>query len=267
MISNHEIIKCASQLRENIGIDIDETIGSIVEIIQNAGYQYVEDHFNNDFAGFSKYLDSFNYLIGYNLDQNWNDNFKRFTLAHELGHVSMLKHCEILKKGIMHRSQPEYQSDNEIEREADYFAINFLAPKKLFEKQMEFKAFDTATIFALSDFFGISTYAAVLRFVELTDLTCSLIVCNKNGYIDYEKRSEKMKQTFRHDFLRNQKILGTTLTSDWIKGNKEEETCDIPLNEWYRGLDTELDVTESVIELGYNNKYLTLLEPKDSDIF
>lgn len=261
-----KIIRYVNQLRENIGIEIGQLIGPIREIIDETGYKYKEDHFGNDFSAYCQFINNIDYLIAYNLDQDWNENFKRFTISHELGHLSMPEHRSILSKEKIHYSRSEYQSNSEIEREADYFAINFLAPQKLFESQMKLKPFTKNTIFFLSDFFSISTYAAALRFMDLTDLTCSLIVCNKNGFIEYEKRSKRMKQSFRHDFLYRQKILGTTLTSDWINGNKEEDACEICLSDWYRDLEAEIKATESVIELGYNNKYLTLIEPEVMDI-
>ncbi len=266
MIHDIKIIRYANQLRENIGIEIDQLIGPIREIINGAGYKYKEDHFGNDFSAYCQCINSIYYLIAYNLDQDWNENFKRFTISHELGHLSIPEHRSIFSKERIHYSKSEYQSNSDIEREADYFAISFLAPQALFKSQMKSKPFTKDTIFFLSDFFKISTYAAVLRFVDLTDLTCSLIVCNKNGFIEYEKRSKRMKQSFKHDFLYRQKLLGTTLTYDWINGNKEDDTCEICLSDWYRDLEAEIHVTESVIELEYNNKYLTLIEPEVMDI-
>ena len=60
--------------------------------------------------------------------------------------------------------------------------------------------------------------------------------------------------------------MGTTLTSDWCKGIKDECTCTILLSDWYRDLEGEVKATESVIDLGYNDKLLTLIEPEVSDI-
>ena len=106
----------------------------------------------------------------------------------------------------------------------------------------------------------------MLRFIELTDLSCALIVCNDKGIIDYEKRSKRFFQSLTHDFINRQDILGTTLTYEWINGIKNETKCDILLNDWYKDLPVDVPAFEAVIELGYNGKYLTLIEPKIIDI-
>ena len=101
----------------------------------------------------------------------------------------------------------------------------------------------------------------MLRFIELTDFACTLVVCNEEGLIEYEQRSDRMKETYKQEFLSRKQVKGTTLTYDYINGRQEEDTCPILLNEWFDDLPIEIEATESVIELGYNGKFLTLLTP------
>ena len=256
----------AAQLRENMAISDSEVIGDIVDQIQESGYRYMEGSFGDEFSGYSQSLGGGNFLIGFNRDHFWSDKFNRFTLSHELGHITIPEHRKILETEELHRSKSEFQSRDQIEREADYFAICFLAPKKAFQTAMKYKEYTKDTILGLSEHFGISSYAAVLRFIELTDLTCTLVVCNEAGLIEYERRSDRMKETYKQDFLRKKQVKGTTLTYDYMDGHQEEDTCTVSLNDWFDDLPIEIEATESVIELGYNGKFLTLLTPHIPDL-
>ena len=256
----------AAQLRENMAIGDNEVIGDIANQIQKSGYRYLEESFGDDFSGFSKALGGGNYLIGFNSDHFWSDKFHRFTLSHELGHINIPEHRQMLETAGLHRSKSEFQSKERIEREADYFAICFLAPKKAFQTAIRYKEYTKETILGLSEHFGISSYAAVLRFIELTDHACTLVVCNEAGLIEYEQRSDRMKETYKQDFLSKKQVKGTTLTYDYINGRKDEDVCPISLNEWFDDLPIEIEATESVIELGYNGKFLTLLVPDIPDL-
>ena len=102
--------------------------------------------------------------------------------------------------------------------------------------------------------------------MELTDLACTLVVCTADGFIEYERRSDRMKETYKQDFLNKNQVKGTTLTYDYINGRKEEEACTVSLGEWFDDLPVEVEATESVIELGYNGKFLTLLIPHIPDL-
>jgi len=87
----------AAQLRENMAIGDSEVIGDIVDYIQEAGYSYLEKSFGDEFSGFSQALGGGNYLIGFNTDHLWSDKFRRFTLSHELGHITITDHRKILE--------------------------------------------------------------------------------------------------------------------------------------------------------------------------
>jgi len=266
MLPDWKIILYANQLRENIAFNYYDPIVDIDDFVIRAGYEYLEENFDDDFSGLSKSIGSGNYLIGFNKNHYWSEKFRRFTIAHELGHLSIPEHRKILDQLSLHRSKPEYKSKDEIEIEADKFAINFLAPKQTFTEKSKYKRFDFETIRKLSDYFQISTYATALHFVDLSDLACSLIINNKNGNIIYEKRSKPFSNGFFHPFLYNQKIPVGTQTFDFINEITTEMNSEIKLSSWYPNLKNKITATECIIELGYNNYILTLIEPhKSSD--
>ena len=81
-----------------------------------------------------------------------------------------------------------------------------------------------------------------------------------------QQRSDRMKETYKQDFLSKKQVKRTSLTYDYINGRKEEDVCTVSLGEWFDDLPVEVEATESVIELGYNGKFLTLLIPHIPDL-
>ena len=149
---------------------------------------------------------------------------------------------------------------------ATLFAIYLLAPKKSFTEKLKNKNFNSETINELSDYFQISTYAACLHYIDLTDLACSLIINNRNGTIIYERRSKQFINGFYHQFLYKQKIPSGTHTYDFVNGISSDKSEEIELNSWYPDLKNKITATENILELCYNNFVLTLIEPhKSSD--
>lgn len=264
MISPIIIANNAKEFREELGLKEDDVIEDIIRLITDtAGYGYEEKIFNEPFYGSSEYLGSGIFKISYNLTFDWNDAFKRFTLAHELGHISI--HHQHLREHILHRCYVNDQFSKQMEIEADCFAANFLAPSTACSKLIASEDFIPETISLIASYFNISTYASALRFVELTDLACSFIVCNTNGKTEYERRSKKMEMNFHHAYVHKTKTHLYTLTNDFIKGKQDKVCCESLMSYWYPNIQKDSKVRECVIDLGYNGKYITLLTPEHSD--
>ena len=64
-----------------------------------------------------------------------SEGFKRFTVAHELGHYFLQGHIEALFGAgqQFHQSESGFTSDDKYEREADSFAASLLMPKLPFK--------------------------------------------------------------------------------------------------------------------------------------
>ena len=85
-----------------------------------------------------------------------------FTIAHELGHVVLHPYMAIL-----HRDRPvkqTLQSHDIIEREANYFAAEFLAPEKLLRD--EFQTIFGEAPFALNDHTAFALCASRLEVIQ-----------------------------------------------------------------------------------------------------
>lgn len=97
-----------------------------------------------------------------------NQGFKRFTLAHELGHYFLGDHADIImESGESHFSRAASGSRDPIEVEADQFAVGVLMPRvhslKIFEKS----EMGLAGVEALAIKANVSLIAAALRLVSL----------------------------------------------------------------------------------------------------
>ncbi len=256
--SNH-----AKDFREEVKLGADEVVGDIISLItKTAGYEYEETNSSEPFYGCSEYRGNGQFKVTYNLKFNWNEAFKRFTLAHELGHISI--HHEYLREHILHRCYAYEQFVKPMEIEADCFAANFLAPSSACLRLISHREFNPETIRLLADHFNISTYAAGLRFIELTDLECTLVIFNDKGKTEYERRSPRMEEMLRPfyvPYIRKSQVHANTLANEFIKGKQDRETCTSELTLWQPKLPKKVEITESIIDLGFNGKFMAMLTP------
>jgi Zn-dependent peptidase ImmA (M78 family) len=265
MLSNLQIQMHANSFREIAGIPLDEPIGDIKKIITSQDYVYSEKPLPKGYAAESK-IENSEFHIAFNSDIDYGEKFHRFTMGHELGHWNIPTHFEKLQEIKLHRSSPEYQSPEEIEREADKFSIYFLAPEIAYRKQMVGKPFSISTIDFLADHFNISQYAAVLHFIEITDLTCSLAVCNENFEIEWECRSNNMRNSYKMQPLKKRKLSDRTMVYDCIKKRQSSEPVTTMMSDWYNDFPHKMECTEAVLRLDYNKKYLTFITPEWADL-
>lgn len=254
--ANHAI-----EFRAELGLKDEDVVEDIISLItETAGYEYEENFDEDTYYAFSEYKGSGMFKICYNKRFNWNITFKRFTLAHELGHISL--HHEYLREHILHRCYTGDQFIKKMEIEADIFAANFLAPSNAVLQFISGLDFTPNSISLVASHFNISTYAAALRFIELTELTCSFIVSNKGCRTEYERRSPMMKSSFENPYVYKTKIHPKTLTYDFIHGKRDKNCCTSLMSYWYPDIDDNVRVKECIIDLGYNDKFMTLISPE-----
>ena len=248
-----EIISQAMGLREMIGLSPTDIVPNIEDSVSDIGYILAENSFGDRFSAYCTYLENDKFAIVLNTDHDWNENFWRFTISHEIGHLNLIQHLAALQKGKLQKSLPEFQSMNSIEKEADYFAINFLAPKVAFEKVTHFQNFSFDSILKIGKHFGISILASAFRFVELTDLTCALISIDAStGKVKYEKRSHEFEALGYAEYLYGKKVPPGTNIFDVLKSNPASfpQTEKVNLIDWYPDLKNKAICTESIMHLG-----------------
>jgi hypothetical protein len=116
---------------------------------------------------------------------------QRFTIAHEFGHWLMHRRL-IPREGIscnedavIHRA-----GDTDIEKEADTFAAYLLMPLDAFRQRIPADARPSLSqLIETAEFFGVSPTAAVLRWLEYTQVRAIMIV-SIDGGMKWAKSSE-----------------------------------------------------------------------------
>lgn len=261
--SNLKITAEALSVREQLMLDPAEPIGNINKFVSDIGHEYYELEFGDNFSAYCTHISDDRFAIVMNLKHNWNENFRRFTICHEIAHLTLIEHRAALCIGRLGKSTPEFQSFNELEREADYFAINLLVPRHGLDLFVSGKAFTFETLLEISVFFGVSILAAAFRFVELTDIPCSLIsVDATTGFIKYEKRSRVFNELGKTEFLYGQRVSIKTNIHDVIQTspNKFPYIQEVDLMDWYPEFKKRGKCIESINPLPYNKTYIVLLE-------
>ncbi len=249
----------AADFRETLGLTSDQVIPDIVELIKSAGYSYHEADFGDDFFAFTERIPGHNFLIGFNSRLRFGEAFKRFTLAHELGHIAM--HSQILSEGKRHSSRSVGNSVPGIEREADQFAAYFLMPARIFSQKCRNLDFSPASIRTLAEYFQVSDISTAMHYVDHTDLACSMIASHSQGITKWERRSEQMKEMVKPArFVSKTKVPVNSLTSEWIQGREVDKKGVMPLGDWMPDLGREIETEESVFKTP-DGLFLTLLTP------
>ena len=147
----------ADYMRKLLGLK-EDPVNDIMSILENFGIKIVEEDYDVDvFDGVSFNTDDGTNVIV--LNRNFSNDHKRFTLAHELGHL------------VMHLSPivPEYRNK---EDEANRFASEFLMPSELIRNSL----------------FGLKpAYLKNLKGHWLTSMSSIIRRAKDLGCIDFEK--------------------------------------------------------------------------------
>lgn len=107
----------------------------------------------------------------------------RFTIAHELGHYFIDSHRNALVSGKMapHGSRGDFQSRNEIERQADSFASTLLLPTGKVRARQRAVAFGLIGVLALAKEFQTSLSSTAIRYTNLSERPCAVIRWTSEG--------------------------------------------------------------------------------------
>lgn len=163
----------ARALRSELGYSDEPVIASLVA--KELGIDIREDNF----TGFTGALLSveLKYLILIKKDLSIRK--RNFTIAHELGHWYIPYHSET-KYFCQANDIFKYAAQNEVERQAQRFAAEFLMPTRAYKKKITGKKPSIEIIIELSNYFNVSIHAAAIKYVELTRYPCALILSD-NG--------------------------------------------------------------------------------------
>ncbi|MEA3286194.1 MAG: XRE family transcriptional regulator [Candidatus Marinimicrobia bacterium] len=161
--SKEEIILAANLTREFVGLENDEKIYDVCNLVESKGIKVYERKLNSsEFFGLSVGEKDGGPAIVVNTNDRISVERWIFTVAHELGHL------------ILHQSAydsaVESENDNE-ELEANIFASHFLVPKEAFQKVWE-------------DYYGMPFVNRVLRVKRIFNVSYKTILYRINEELD-----------------------------------------------------------------------------------
>ena len=205
-----------------------------------------------------------------------SEGFKRFTVAHELGHYFLDGHVQHLFGAgqQFHQSESGFTSTDSYEREADAFAAEFLMPKTLFRAAIAGAGEGLDAIASLAQTCGTSLTATSIRYAKLTDDPVA-VVCSAGEKVLFAFMSKVLRERRDLTWIRK----GTGLSPDCATAifNRDADnvvgakriSSTTNIGDWFSGGDG--DVNEEVIGLGEYGRTLTVLwsdsfpEPEEDD--
>lgn len=166
--SREDIKQIALQIRNRWKLGFNP-IDNLAYIIQRNGYIINKQYINqNKTDGFSQLINNRAYIL---ISANKECAVRsRFDLAHELGHL-------ILHKNV----DEEEQGSAYIERQADYFASEFIYPSDVFIEEIQELPLNFETFVMLKEKWKISIQAIVRKCKDLE-------IISEDKYIYFQKR-------------------------------------------------------------------------------
>lgn len=202
-----------------------------------------------------------------------SEGFRRFSIAHELGHYFLPGHPDALFKAAygVHESRAGFGSGDQIELEADHFAAGLLMPSHLFAKEMGKYADGLAAIEKLAETCNTSLTASAIRCARLTD-TAVAIVMSVGPSVEYCFASKTIRRLKGYQHLKKGAPLPhdsltrqfNVTASNVEHAKRDEDQTD--LMDWFH-TDDEIEATEEVLGLGDYGKTLTIItaDVRDED--
>jgi Zn-dependent peptidase ImmA (M78 family) len=183
--------------------------GDPATAIQEEGIKFKERGFGaSNFEGASRYRREKNrFEVFINTDIETTAERRQFTRSHELAHVQLAPHRDLLKQVVTHRSSPEFNENTEIEREADLFGGHFLAPTKRVKKIAGSGYWTAETILDVASQLECSRLCAAIRCQQALRGVSALIKWNLDGTAQWQKMENTWWEQLPSRSIRHQQAL------------------------------------------------------------
>lgn len=234
------------------------------------------DDFGDSFDGRLSYHDG-TFLLLYNTRYNhWprigmHHPKVRFTIAHELGHYFLDGHREFLvRRREAIESFTEFESNKEVERQADAFAAGLLMPKQLVAPHVNCEPDATmASIKEAAREFDVSLTSMMVRWTHLSHFPCATL-CIRSGLIQWGFGSE----AFRACGLWRCRRGVAPKSVDAMKFLKSDSSCSVfregtgagRAQHWLEGDCDPLDVREHYLVIPYSQCIMVFVTAREEDL-
>ena len=189
-----------------------------------------------------------------------SEGFKRFSIAHEIGHYVLPRHVDaVLAHEDSHNSRAGFATNDLFERQADAFASSLLMPDDMFVREMNSLDDGLEAVKSLSECFVTSLTAAAIRYVEKAQIPVAVVV-SSDTKINYCFMSNSLLDFGLERLRKGLEIPEGTETRVFNEdGIKTGQICeDIDMRDWFGG-DRSIPGTEEIMGLGNYGKTLTIL--------
>lgn len=160
------------------------SVTNLTDLIKSEGISISYNDYGPHFDGMLEYAKGrFHIYCNTFYSKTPESGRARFTLAHELGHYFIDAHRNALVSGRIqaHGSHADFQSKNELERQADSFASALLLPTVPTKERQQIAAFGLAGIQTLSNEFQTSISSTAIRYTNLSIRPCAVIRWTQAG--------------------------------------------------------------------------------------
>ncbi|MFX0199562.1 MAG: ImmA/IrrE family metallo-endopeptidase [Candidatus Hodarchaeota archaeon] len=183
---------------------------------------------------------------------------KNFTIAHELGHWCMdsfEQNAFFCPRGVIESFKSTIKP---MELRANEFASEFLMPQFLYQPLVDARLPDWNEIKELAELSQTTLTATAIRFIDLTDEACCLIV-SQEGKIAWFRKSNE----FRPYVQMGNRLLSTgTVAYSIFKGDMPPDGFEgVEAENWLsgRGVKAYTEILEWSLPLNFYGQVLTLL--------
>lgn len=170
-----------------------------LELIANSNYIIIEEDdieedgliYYNEYGGLIK------------INKNISDpGWKRFTIAHELGHFFYAKYINKIKPGEIYQKTDKLIIDKKEEEFVNEFAANLLMPEDEYLKQVVNKHPSLDLFINIAREFNVSLPAAAVRYALIGPIPIAVILC-KEGKIEWNF----VNKNFPYHYIRNKSYI------------------------------------------------------------
>ncbi len=193
-----------------------------------------------------------------------SEGFKRFCIAHEIGHYRLSGHIDaVLAHGDIHESHAGFVTGDPYEREADMFAASLLMPDALFTREMRSLGDGLQAVETLAGRCVASLPAAANRYVQKASVPVAMVV-STGPRIDYCFMSGPLQDFDKLEWPRKAQALPAGTETDRFNADPgniraaKRADAESELRDWFGGK-RSIPGTEEIIGLGRYGKTLTIL--------
>jgi Zn-dependent peptidase ImmA (M78 family) len=159
----------------------------------------------------------------------------RFNLAHEIAHLCIDWHCELIRRGSgSHISNHKLLQNDPMEREADFLAGCLLIPDPLFNPDRFEPTFSDAS--KLKEEFNTSLAVAIRRIVDCSHIRSGFIM-SRNGRVAWSYFSDGMQETGMGFIKHNSPVPDESVTKQVLNGAGKSEGP-VRAGVWYDRIDS-----------------------------